>query len=207
MLGCNYLGVSLSCKTDALLVPSGSQQVCSVSEAWQSAICSSMNFLSLFLEFLQLLFNALSLACLSWWSAVEHCSLRAYLPLSLLSWSKGQENSPSSLEALPHRVLWKHVKAQNKCSEHWNEFFWVLLRFVMLRQLEKRICEMSVEAYLVWGCWGLLWRLQEVKRFKLPPFFSPHIFFPVSSWKYSIFEQLSFLHGSVNLIVILGPLG
>lgn len=55
----------------------------------------------------------------------------------------------------------------------------------MLRQMEKRICERTEEAYLVWEWRGLLWGLQEVKRFKLPQYFifflPPHIFFPVSS--------------------------
>lgn len=41
----------------------------------------------------------------------------------------------------------------------------------MLRQMEKRICETTEEAYLVWEWRGLLWGLQEVKRFKLPQYF------------------------------------
>lgn len=41
----------------------------------------------------------------------------------------------------------------------------------MLRQMEKKLREMTEEAYLVWEWRGLLWGLQEVKRFKLPQYF------------------------------------
>lgn len=104
------------------------QDRCSVSPLWSSTSLFCLWGLTIcylflnevsqpFLEFLQPLFNALSLACLSWWPAIKHCSLWASLPLSLLSWSKEQEKCTSSLEALPHHVLWKQVKAQNKYSE------------------------------------------------------------------------------------------